>query len=482
MTKQTIKKFEQKFLHHCQEKKFFSKNDRVLLAVSGGMDSMLLSHLLGIFKQELHVDIGVAHVNHNLRKSASDRDEIFVKNFALAHHYPFYRKKVDVHSKAKLSKTSLEEAARNLRYVFLEKVARQYGYNKICTAHHGSDQAETVLMRIIKGSGLSGLSGIREKRGLFIRPLLIFSKEEIRTYVHTKNIEYVDDHSNFDTVFLRNRIRHELMPKLKNKFDPQIEKHLIQLSFIADEIQTYFKHHAKAQFSRVCRVFDDKIVLEIKSFNRYLRAQRHVVIEYLFEEYFGVKLFFADYQRLFDLIEKKQSGKRIIFDSVVCSKTSTQIIFESGNRMKNSEFCFDIDADRSYHWKKPELAFKSLTANYSPKLKKEFGRSPDVEYVDIEKITGPLRLRNWKPGDQFMPLGMKNLKKISDFFIDNKIPLHEKKKIPVLCEQVGGKENIIWLCGLRIDDRYKIENSTHHTLKLECKRHEKDHSDGTASL
>ncbi|KAB2878748.1 tRNA lysidine(34) synthetase TilS [bacterium] len=465
--RQTTKSFQKQFLEHCRKKNFFSSNDRVLLAVSGGMDSMALSHLIGILQLESKITIGIAHLNHRLRGAASDRDEAFVKTFALSHEYPFHCKRLDVRKQAKLSKKSIEEEAHNLRYTFFEKTAKQFGYNKICTAHHRSDQAETILMRIIKGSGMSGLSGIREKRGLFVRPLLVFSKEDIKKYVQAEKIKYVNDASNRDTAILRNRIRHDLIPLLRKKFDLQIEKHLIQLGLIAEETKSHFNRNAKKQYLQVCKASDGKIVLEIKAFNRYLRAQRHALIEFLFWNEFDQKLQFSDYERLSDLIEKKQSGKKVIFGNVICLKTADQIIFLTKNRLASPDFCFRIETGRNYSWKDPGFSFRSSFLPYSSELKSSFGRILNVEYIDKEKITGHLRLRNWKIGDKFKPIGMNGFKKLSDFFVDNKIPVLKKKKIPLLCEKIGTKENIIWVCGLRLDDRYKVDNRTRHLLKLE---------------
>ena len=473
--KNYAKTFELKFLRHCRKKKFFSRNDRVLLAVSGGMDSMAMSHLFGALQSEFRIGLGIAHLNHDLRGSHSDRDEIFVKKFAQLHGYSFHCKKVDVRRRAKASKTSIEEEARNSRYGYLEKIARQYGYNKICTAHHSADQAETVLMRIVKGAGISGLSGIHEARGLLIRPLLFFSKKEIETYVKQKKINYVEDHTNHDTAYLRNRIRHQLMPLLKKEFDPQSEKHLIQLGLIAGDIRIFFKKQAKRLFRRVCSISHNKIVLEIKTFNRYLRSQRHAIIEFLLEEYFDVKLKYHDYQKLFDLIDTRPSGKKLLFGDVICLKALDCIIFSGKHQLQHTDFCFQIETGRTYNWEQPFLSFSSTAFPMNAVIKKQFGRSREVEYIDLDKIKGSLILRNWKNGDCFRPLGMNGLKKLSDFFIDQKILLTKKKQIPILCEKIKTKEKIVWVCGQRLDDRYKVESSTHHILKLECKRNEKDH-------
>lgn len=466
---------EKKFLDHCRNKKFFAKGDRVLLAVSGGMDSMVLYKLLETAFKELPMHIGIAHVNHALRGKASDKDQAFVTHFAKHHGLPFFTTKVNVKDKAIHSKLSVEEAARILRYDYLEHIAHEHGYNKVCTAHHGSDQAETVLMRVIKGSGWHGLTGIREKRGLFIRPLLIFTRDELHAFANRHKIKYVEDATNRNKKIFRNRIRHELIPLLKRNYDPQIEKHLIQLGLIADDTRTLTTKAARRLFSTICTVAEGKILLEIKAFNRYLRAQRQAVIELIFTEFFGQNLHYNDYENLFDLAETKQSGKRILIGSVECLKTSAEIVFRRNQKKQSIPFCHEIEQNRLYRFENPGCTFTSEEILYSNELKKQFGKSSQIEFIDSGKISGRLILRSWKPGDRFIPLGMKGFKNLSDFFVDHKIPLTEKAYIPILCEKNKKKETIIWVCGQRIDDRYKTDHLTHHILKLKYERYEKNH-------
>ena len=474
MMKPQLNALEEKFYRHCLEENFFSPGDRILLAVSGGMDSMVLCHLMNGLKDHLKIEFAIAHINHSLRGKASDKDATFVKKYAANNTQLCFLKKVDVAGEAARTKMSIEEAARNLRYTYLKKIAKRYGYNKICTAHHLGDQAETILMRIIKGTGWSGLTGIRVKRELFIRPLLIFSRDEIESYLKEKKIRYVEDRSNRDKTFFRNRVRHELIPLLKKRFDPQIEKHLVQLGLIAEETKTFISHDAQKHFSSVCSASNGKIVLEIKAFNRYLRAQKHALIEMIFTVFFDLTPHYSDYQHLFNLIEKRQSGKKILIGNVKCARTSSRVIFEIARKTKRIQFYYDIHVGRSYRFDDEGWTFSSKALTYSTLLKKQFGRSRDTEFIDAEKISGTLSLRNWKAGDKFVPLGMSKFKRLSDFFIDEKVPLDEKRLIPILTERANGHESIIWICGLRIDNRYKIDNSTHHILKMKCERHEKD--------
>jgi tRNA(Ile)-lysidine synthase len=475
MRKPTTSLLDKKFLEHCLKRKFFRKGDRVLLAVSGGMDSIALCRFLETFKKNLPIHIGIAHVNHSLRGKAADWDEAFVKTFSLKNNYPYFQTKVNVRSKATGNKLSIEEAARHLRYSFLEEVARKYGYTKICTAHHGSDQAETVLMRVIKGAGWTGLTGIRETRGLYVRPLLIFTKDEIRSYVKYQKIDYVEDRTNLNQKIFRNRIRHNLIPLLKRNYDPQIEKHLLQLGIIANETRRLSEKSARRLFSTVCTVSEGKILLEIKAFNRYLRAQRQAILELIFTDHFDRTLQFSEYQNLIELAETKQSGKRILTGSIECSRTSSEIVFQRFQKKGAHPFCHAITLNCTYRFDNPGCSFVSEEIANSSALQKQFGKSVDTEFLDAGKITGRLILRSWKKGDRFIPLGMKGFKNLSDFFIDRKVPLKEKGRTPILIERKGKRDNIIWICGHRIDDRYKTDHLTQRILKLKCERYEKDH-------
>ncbi len=475
--KKSLDALEKKFLEHCQNKKFFRKGDRILLAVSGGMDSMALCELFEKTKQELDLRIGLVHIDHGLRGRESRRDANFVKRFAAAHSIPFYLEKADVRGKASESKMSIEEAARELRYASYENVCRTQGYHKVCTAHHGDDQAETVLMRMIKGAGWSGLSAIRETRENYIRPLLIFSREEIKKYVKKNGIAYVEDRTNKDQKMLRNRIRHDLIPYLERGYDPQVAKHLVQFGKIAEDTRLLLARSAKRLFAKACRRSGGKILLEIKAFNKYLRAQRQAVLELIFSEHFGQNLRFSDYENLMDLAEHRQSGKRLLIGSVEVLKTSGEVVFCRRQDIRERPFSHRIEVDRTYHFDNPGCSFETRKMPFSKELTREFGRNPNVEFIDARKLSGCLVLRSWQAGDRFIPLGMKNFKNLSDFFIDLKLSVPAKKLIPVLYEQKGRKQQVIWVCGYRIDERYKTDHSTHHILKLKCERYEKNDSD-----
>ncbi len=468
---------ETQFLKHCR--KFFKKGERILLAVSGGADSMVMAQLFIRMRSRLDLDLGIAHVNHGLRGRSADRDERFVKKFSEDLGIPFYAKRVNVIREARSHRRSKEEAARNLRYRFLDEVARKERYDHVCTAHHQSDQAETVLMRLIKGTGWQGLCGIREQRGKYVRPMLDFSKPEIEGYAQKIKLKFVIDASNAHTTFLRNRIRHEVLPLLKKRFDPQVEKHLSRLSAIAEDTYGFVRAEAGRVFKSVCHEDNGKIVLEIKTFNEYLLILRQAVIELIFERLDIAEqrqLTYNDFTRILDFIEFTQAGKRLLFPGMDCTKVSGSVFFQKKAPKKNPAFSYEIDVNRSYQWPERSLRFNSEMIN--PESVK-FGESPFVEYIDAEKISGRLVLRNWRPGDSFYPLGMNRSKKLSDFFVDEKVPLGEKSTVPVFCERSDEKrspkkEKVIWIGGHRLDERYKITPATKLVLKIECHWNERN--------
>ncbi|MBX7152725.1 tRNA lysidine(34) synthetase TilS [bacterium] len=465
MKKDTPHNFENRFLNHCRTKRFFKKRSRILLAVSGGIDSMALAHLFLLLKNDFH--LGIAHLHHGLRGKQADNDQKFVKQFAESNHLEYFTERVNALTYSKKHKTSVEESCRILRYDFLERVAQQNGYDKIVTAHHADDQAETVLLRLIKGTGWTGLTGIRESRGIYVRPLLVFSKEELQSYAKSKRIKYCMDITNRDTRFLRNRIRHRLMPLLKTHYDPQIEKHLRQLNVIATDTEAWMRHDAKRLFKRICKQSDGKITLEIDRFKRYFASQQFGILS-LIGKALSVEFDFDDITRITDLI-RGQSGKKLLFGKWLCLRLQNTLVFQP--RLTTA-----TQGKKIVTVGKTQI-FNNWTCRITELLSKQFkkvklGRDPYVEYADADAINGSISLRFWQNGDYFYPLGMEKSKKLSDFFIDEKISIPDKQTRPILYEHKNGRDHIIWICGLRLDNRYKLTSATQRILKLECRRNE----------
>jgi tRNA(Ile)-lysidine synthase len=472
----TMHSLEKQLLTHCQQKRFFKPDDKILLAVSGGMDSCVMFYLFLNIKDALGISIGIAHANHGLRDKHSDSDELFVESMAHRHSIRFHNKRLDVKNKAVREQRSLEEAARLARYEFLESVAHQHDYRIICTGHHMDDQAETVLSRVLKGSGWEGLSGIREAREGYVRPLLRISKALLHRYAEEKNILYIVDNSNSDLRFYRNKIRHQLLPLLQSDFDPQVTRHLYQLSVIAQETESFFAAQTPQWFSETARREGHKIILEIKPFNHYLLIQRKMILslilKMLFENEPETKPTYHDYQAMLQLAESSQSGRRYLIGPLECVREHDRLIFGLSVNPAFADFDLPVQVGENYQWDNPSIRFSShvLTDNRPGTL--ELGKHAGIEYIDQQKIQGQLVLRTWKTGDSFYPIGMNTSKKLSDFFTDQKIALSARNRIPILTDRSDNLERIIWICGYRLDNRYKIDSNTQRIIKLECHRHE----------
>ncbi len=463
---------EKHFLAHCLQKRFFDPGDRVLLAVSGGMDSCVLLYLFLMVRDDLKISLGMAHVNHGLRDRESDSDEVFVESLAHSHSVRFHRTRLDVKEKADRERRSIEEAARLARYAYLESVAQQEDYRKICTGHHMDDQAETVLSRVLKGAGWEGLAGIRETRGDIVRPLLSFSRTDLQKYAKEKNILYVADNSNNDLRFYRNKIRHQLIPALQSEFDPQVIRHLHQLSVIARETEEYLTDCAPQWFRETTRSEGNKIILDIQSFKRYFFIQRKLILSLILKKLFDndpdTKPTYYDYQAMLQLTESSQSGRRYIIGSAECVREHDRLIFQPVNSEADAFFDYPVSIGTVNIWDTPSVRFSASPVAKNDFSASQLGKSPAVEYADAQKIRGQLFIRSWKTGDAFLPIGMNAAKKLSDFFTDGKIPLSERNRIPILVDRTGSEERIVWICGYRLDNRYKIDDNTQHIIRLEC--------------
>ncbi len=464
-------KMETAFLAHVRKRRFFRRGSRVLVAVSGGLDSMVLWRLLLAVRNELGIEIGVVHVDHQLRGRRSEQDAAFVKRQAAASAVRCFVGRVDVVRRAQRHKESVEEAARFLRYAQFDRIAQRHGFDVVCTGHHADDQSETVLARIIKGAGLKGLSGIREVRNHYVRPLLTFRRSDLESYAREKSVPHREDHTNRDERFFRNKIRRQLLPLLRKDYDPQIDRHLGHLARIASLAHRRQQIHAERLFSRLCRHQAGKIVLEIKPLGRYLFDQKQALYGLILDRLDGARrATFGDFERLDELISDSQSGRLLRIGSVECRRLTRSVVFSTGRRKSARSFCFSLPGSGSYRWPEHGFGLRIRRMRWSPGLRKTLGRSPNVEYVDAGVVKGALVVRSWLAGDRFFPLGMRHAKKLSDFFSDEKIPLTVRHAIPIVCVRENGdqpRDRLVWICGCRIDDRSKITALTTHVWRLE---------------
>lgn len=459
MTK-TAAELQQKFKKHLLKYKLIEKGQRLLLAVSGGMDSVAMMHL---FKSLGEVELGIAHIHHGLRGEEADEDMRFVQRLAEKHQIPFYCQKVDVKKFARQNKMSIEEAARILRYKALEEIAKKHNFQKVALGHTLNDQAETVLYHILRGSGLPGFAGIPRTRDFYIRPLLEITRQEIENYVTALGIQYRQDSSNLDLCIKRNRIRHELIPYIKKYFNPQIVNTLNREAQIFKEVEDFLQHYVDSLFkSLILSQKKHKIILDIQKFLSYFvilkkyilfRACQEISIDHNL-------LTFQKLERILNIVEQRKPGKKILID-----KDSELLIDHVGLVIRKVKSYPDQKIEFEIHGD-GEIIFNNFKFKWyviSRKDSVKFVLNPNIEYMDFTETSNKFCLRYFQPGDKFFPINFHGVKKISDFFTDLKVPHHLRSEIPILECPKG----IVWVCGYRLDDRFKVTDKTRRILKME---------------
>jgi tRNA(Ile)-lysidine synthase len=428
------------FLSEINQKKLCTSSDKILLAISGGIDSMVMLHLF----KECGFNIGVAHANFQLRGDESEGDEKFVQATCHKSSITFYSKKFETESYAKSNGISIQMAARDLRYEWFHEIITDHQYNFVATAHHLNDSIETVLLNLVRGSGLEGLDGIASINGKIIRPMLFATRLEIENYAKENKIEWREDRSNASDDYSRNFIRHQVYPLLK-ELNPSLEKTFgesIKKISGAAELMGIGIDQWRQKFERKK---DNQIHLDKTGFESIKKPE----------------------SVLWNLI------KSFGFNFVQCSQIIAALHGQSGKRFTSSQFELVIDRDHLIITKiQSELTetlidFNQAEAslgNFKLKIEKkeriDFEDDPSIAFLDLDKLTFPLRWRKWKAGDSFHPLGMNHKKKLSDFLINQKISVTDKETLTVL----ESKNEIVWIVGYRIDERYKVDNSTVTTV------------------
>lgn len=454
-----------------EEKGLIKKGDKVLVGVSGGPDSMALLHLLVDLRKEYNIELIVAHLDHMLRGKQSSADANFVEEIAIKLNIPFIIERGNVKAIASSSKMSTEEAARETRYDFFQKAAEKVGATKIATAHNMDDQAETVLMRLVKGSGSLGLSGIPYKRRLgdkwVIRPLLDVKRVDIEKYLKRHKIPSRLDASNLKTLYLRNKIRHILIPLLEKEFNRKIKENLNLIARSLSDEFNYLNTTARRLYKRFAVETMTAIEIDIKKLSRqHIALQRLIVREIIcrlkgdlrrinYKHWQEVESMLYDVDKLnVDL----PGGLKVI-------KKHNRLIFSKRGvtKERKSQFKKTIKLNVPGEVIVPELNIKARAeiVKYIPKFKK--GKSTKgLEYINGDLIKSPLEIRTWREGDRMKPLGMKFYKKLHDIFVDEKVPREIRDRIPLILS--GGK--ILWLVGVKLSEDYKIDKETKRGVKL----------------
>ena len=439
----------QSFKEYIEHHSLVHKGDRILLAVSGGRDSVLMVHL---FKQAGY-QFGIAHCNFRLRAEESQRDEQFVISLAAALEVPCYVTHFDTKAYAAAQKISTQMAARDLRYRWFEKIRQEEGYVKIGIAHHQGDVIETVLLNLTRGTGIAGLHGIQPQKELLIRPLLFLSAQDIHQLIISNQIDFVEDSSNSSTAYARNKIRLTVVPVLR-ELNPNLEQTFQHNIRRFAETELVLQQVVAQLRTDICEVKSDGIYLSLEKV-KALHPQRLLLFEIL-----------REYSFTENVVDEMLSS---------LTKQSGTSFYSSGYRLTvDREFLIltekdDESAVRSNIMIHPadtliEFDHQQLRISYSDTV--FFENDNSKAFIDADLLIFPLVLRSWQDGDRFMPLGMSNYKKLSDFFVDQKIPLPNKEAVPIL---INGNGDIVWLAGLRQDNRYKVTATTKKVAIFEQK-------------
>jgi tRNA(Ile)-lysidine synthase len=467
---------------HCVEYKFrkavtdmISLNSRVLVAVSGGPDSIVLLHLFKKLSLEnSNIKLAIAHLNHLSRGEDSNKDSVFVVELGKKTKLDTFVEAIDVSLLRKNTNTSFQESARLIRYDFLRRIFSQWKGDLIALGHNADDQAETVLINLLRGSGLLGLTGIRAQRDIFIRPLHGCFRSEIDDYIHAHDLKYCSDETNFENKYLRNKVRLELIPFLE-LYNPKIKSILTVTSAILTDDEDYLVKQVDEKLIEVdFRYCENSYTsLDIKLLNsQHPAMQKRLVRHAIFISKGNLRSISVRHiLEILRLVKCGVSSKEIHLPNglvalfvdgklTFCNKSYVEKVVKKKSSVVTLSARINVPGFT-------DIGFRGLGFNVSFLSVddfREFSLSPNIAYFDYHK-TGPnLKMRLFRPGDNFIPLGMKGRKKIKSFFIDEKIDQDERKLIPFLTTE---NDFIIWIYEKRIGENYRVTDKTSVIVKIE---------------
>lgn len=416
-----------------------------MLAVSGGIDSVVLCQL----SHEAGLRFAIAHCNFGLRGEESERDEAFVRSLGKKYGVDVLVKAFDTKAFAEEHKLSIQEAARKLRYDWFEELRKEHDFAYTLLAHHANDNIETLLMNFFRGTGLEGLTGMPEEKreAHCLRPMLHLRRSEIEAYANEHGLQWMDDSSNASSKYTRNFFRNELIPQLRKVF-PQVEENLLNNLQRFRQTNTLYKELTEGLKKKVCEIRGEEVYVPVLKLMKY--RDTSLIYEIIRDYGFGEK-YVPEVIKLADA----SSGKYIANEThriirhrawfIIAPKTTTAATYVVEKE------------DASVRFDSQELLLK-----FSRSEKLSLDKSPAVAQLDAKDIRFPLVLRKWKKGDYFYPLGMRKKKKLARFFIDLKLSQTQKENVWI----VESHRRIVWIVGYRIDDRFKITETTTDVLQL----------------
>ena len=468
--------------------RMFDPGDRVGVATSGGADSVALLHVMDRIAEDLNLTLIIIYLNHGLRGEESNREDEFVRRLGDSMKILVESRKISIPSIREREKGSLEDVCRKERYKFFEEVAKNYNLNKIALGHNLNDQAETVVMKFLRGSGLEGLRGILPVRdGIYVRPLLEVSREEILFFLRGEGAEYITDSSNMDNRYLRNRIRNELIPELKELYNPRLVENVGRMSNILRLENDFIEKCVDKTLSdwniNSC---EEGVKIDIPNLKSLHPALQFRVIKTILDDISSSKkgIGYIHVKSVIDLIEggrpnglldlpagvairREYDNLVILKDERFDTKVSSPLTMKNdknkgrkGDKRKVNDYYYhhiEIPGSVNIEEKGMKIAFDLMDTgpfDYS---------SGSTVFIDYSVISFPLVIRNIRPGDRIQPFGLKGTKKVKSLFIDEKVPRNERGKIPLLVDQ----ESVLWIPGVRLSDRAKVTNRTEKVLRAE---------------
>ncbi|MFN7045410.1 MAG: tRNA lysidine(34) synthetase TilS [Flavobacterium sp.] len=428
-----------KFQNHIEQNFTQLKDKKLLLAISGGIDSMVLLDLF----YKLRFEICVLHCNFQLRGKESDGDEMLVREICQDRYIPYFIETFDTLEFAKENKLSIQLAARKLRYDWFQEII-SHGFDYVLTAHHLDDNVETFLINFTRGTGLEGLMGIPAQNGNIIRPLLPFSREEIENYAQANQIQWREDSSNASDKYFRNKLRHDIVPILKELNTGFLDSFQNTLNYL-QQAESLVEDASKLVYEKVVVVKENQLEIHLKpllEFQNYKAYLYQWLKEYRF----------SAWNDIYDLVEA-QSGKQVFSETHILLKDREKLILSERKSSNNSEV-FIID---------------SLDSKVNIPLKLRFCKAVNIFethsnciFVDENKLKFPLTIRKWQEGDYFYPSGMNGKKKLSKYFKDEKYSLLDKENQWLLCSE----DQIVWVIGKRADNRFTSNETTQNNIKI----------------
>jgi len=436
-----------KFVDYIESQNLVDGKDKILLTVSGGIDSISMAHLF----HKAGFSFDIAHCNFKLRGYESEGDQEFVQKLAKKYGCDFYSRNFDTKEYAQNNSVSIQMAARELRYQWFNELANQHKYSRIAVAHNRNDIVETMMINLIRGTGLKGLTGIKSRQESIIRPMLFASRTEIVSYVANEKLEYREDSSNKETKYHRNLIRKEIIPLIE-QINPSFTETVIEESEVFQSVNSLYQNELEKIRRAITLPDKNKVILSIPKIIS-LRLTAPVIFDLI--SCYGFS--YSDSKNLLNVLNA-EPGKKFISTSYILLKDRKTIIIEEVKKPGVDKKYF-ID-ENSHSISNPvKLTIRKFIKDSDFRIP----TSSKIAVLDIDKLVFPLHLRHWEKGDYFIPLGFKGKKKLSDFFIDRKINLFEKDNIWLLLSE----NKIVWVVGYQLDDRYKVTQETNSILQIE---------------